>query len=337
MKLYLYLISIICFSASGMLPQATDLNDADMNRCLASLHAAKNLKLTNKKLWMNEYWPAEYGGKKNAKPFFKALDLNKNDSPPDMSIFKEYESGCIIAKGRQLIISLPGAALAKKIEDFAVLRKRSQDFSSPQDGRYWSHGLAGRGHWGAFQIARCYTKNIEDDVRKYANDQGLDLKDLQIIFAGHSFGGMIAQYLAIDLINRVYNPALNFSSPKNHNNIIVVSLGAPAIFNEEGCKAWNKKLGGKFNHLRIIIDGDSIAKDFMSEIQDYDQNKTFIGQTLGWFGKMLWPPSYPMTLTKFTGTKLELPKPKKSSSVDRHHGLTESYTPAFVKKYGYQE
>ena len=169
---------------------------------------------------------------------------------------------------------------------------------------------------------RAVSDDLWRTVQKYVGESQFNFSETQIITVGHSFGGMVAQYAAIDMINRFYNT----EDCPNRNNVVAVTLGAPRVFDAIAADSWNIKIGGESNHLRIVTSHDQICDRVAQHLTVPNVGRTFFGR--------LWRGARDLLIenrqdTFYTGKK----KIFDVSGVETHS--LGHYTKAFKNGYQY--
>lgn len=279
---FLFFVALFCRESLGGFLHATELSESNMMRCVAACRVAKDITSADERVrenesqyWIGSRWKDSYG-EKDEVPDVKILKVRQEDVTPFLGN-KKYQSGVFITKGRQIIIAFPGADLLGNLADWAVKKNRAVHLGKDDDmdGRF-SRGAfrQGEGHWGSFQLWRAFHDDIlsakfeknpgesySGRINKYIGDyneklresgqEALENSDFQILMVGHSLGGMVAQWGAMDVLNTVYG------GDNKDNNVVVVTLGAPRVFNEEAGRRWDEIMGGPDNHRNFTTARDT--------------------------------------------------------------------------------
>ena len=103
----------------------------------------------------------------------------------------------------------------------------------------------GKVHSGFYSLFRDSWESVYRILKGYANEQGLEIKDLEILFAGHSMGGAIANIAALCL-----------RMTEDAENLHVATFASPRVFDFYGAQFYNEHLGK--NTIRVVNLSDSV-------------------------------------------------------------------------------
>lgn len=243
----------------------SEFDDNQMMRCMTACCIARyvkpddpRLKKEHEKYWVGEKWTDDVGERIN-KPVVEPLvfdqSLEEQFLGPKKGDDNNRLCGVLIGKGREIIIAFSGTALWKT----KTWKEKNELFATSASGE-------GAAHWGSFQLWNAVKCDLlgggtgllkkESRIQKYIdafNEQltardgkPLKLGDFQITVVGHSIGGMVAQWCARRLLRSFYN------DDNGSNNVVVMTMGSPRVFNDSLAESWNRSMGGSEKHLRVV-------------------------------------------------------------------------------------
>ncbi len=237
--------------AWGIGAQAIQLNPEDLESCAAACRVAKYVTPADERLrpehgdcWKGERWTSHYE-EKDVDPTVSALVFRRSIAEKFLGEKKTF-FGAFIAKGTEITIAFSGTDLLNNLKNWQEKNDTIVLLSE------------GVGHWGSLQLWQAVRGELlgkGGKIRRYmgsfiarAKKRGLEpltSKGFQIRVVGHSLGGMVAQWAAMDILKHIYG------GDNEENRVIVVTMGAPRVFNAEGARLWDEKMKRE-NHLRLV-------------------------------------------------------------------------------------
>ncbi|WP_250295595.1 TomO hydrophobic C-terminal domain-containing protein [Wolbachia endosymbiont of Oedothorax gibbosus] len=153
-------------------------------------------------------------------------------------------TGYVFIRGKEVTIAYRGTCNSY---DF------KKDVEIPLIRQYELLPKGGKIHLGFYSVFENSWESLYGILKGYANDQGLEIRDLKINLTGHSMGGAVANIAALCL-----------SVTENVKNLHVATFGAPRVFDCDAAKVCNELFGRKT--IRVVDRSDfipSLPPNFM--------------------------------------------------------------------------
>lgn len=236
-----------------------------MKRCVAACRLARPVGEDKRKEllqhWIGESWEHMAYGEKEEKPVVVSLPFRQEFAEEFLGKSNGL-FGVLVAKGREIILAFSGTALWET-EDWKKQNEQPTKCCRDVEGGEEE----GVGHWGSLKLWEAFKGGLaggqdNNEITKYMNlfNRGLEnnrqvpltTDNFQVIVVGHSLGGMVAQRCAPGILEKVFKGEDN-----SKNNVAVVTLGSPRVFDERGAKVWDESMGGPEKHLRVVGQKDT--------------------------------------------------------------------------------
>ncbi|MFP3022728.1 MAG: lipase family protein, partial [Wolbachia sp.] len=143
-------------------------------------------------------------------------------------------TGYIFIRGKEVTIAYRGTCNSY---DFKI------DVEIPLIRQYELLPKGGEIHLGFYSVFENSWESLYGILKGYANDQGLEIRDLKINLTGHSMGGAVANIAALCL-----------SVTENVKNLHVATFGAPRVFDCDAAKVCNELFGRKTIRVANLSD-----------------------------------------------------------------------------------
>lgn len=237
-----------------------------VSACRFALDKAKpgenGLVEAHEKFWKNEYWPDVSPGENQQSPVVESLVFDREK----VRLFLGDDgvdkiSGVMIAKGHKIVVALAGRAFwesgfwqtkndeSTKFGD-GIAHKGTRTLSQAVLGDLLGDDGNFRGMSGLRRLPR------KGKIREYmelfnsVSYRQLLPSDFQITVVGHSVGGAVAHFVAAEIVDKLLDGS------NEGRSLHVVTMGATRVFDEEGARAWNEKVGAA-NHTRLVASRDT--------------------------------------------------------------------------------
>ncbi|WP_253299923.1 lipase family protein [Wolbachia endosymbiont of Chironomus riparius] len=228
----------------------------EINISLSCLQTGENItKISglNKKdlLKMSSLCKISYGNndKELAKKGYKTKAELINEGYEIIPFFNDYETspaGFVFKKGKEMTIAYHGTkGMNDIISDLNGLLTTSEFL--PEGGRV---------HCGFYRAFKSSWKSLYTVLRKNAEEQKLEIKDLKINITGHSMGGALAKISALCL-----------NKTENANDINVATFGDPRVFDLDASEIYNDVLAEKT--IRVTQHGQDPVPAVMPGFSGY--------------------------------------------------------------------
>ncbi|WP_353270843.1 lipase family protein [Wolbachia endosymbiont (group A) of Hedychridium roseum] len=145
-------------------------------------------------------------------------------------------TGYVFIRGKEVTIAYRGTCNSY---DF------KRDVEIPLIRQYELLPKGGKIHLGFYSVFENSWESLYGILKGYANDQGLEIRDLKINLTGHSMGGAVANIAALCL-----------SVTEDAKDLHIATFGAPRVFNRNAAKVCNELFGRKT--IRVVDRSDSI-------------------------------------------------------------------------------
>ncbi|WP_264328645.1 lipase family protein [Wolbachia endosymbiont (group A) of Andrena hattorfiana] len=145
-------------------------------------------------------------------------------------------TGYVFIRGKEVTIAYRGTCNSY---DF------KRDVEIPLIRQYELLPKGGKIHLGFYSVFENSWESLYGILKGYANDQGLEIRDLKINLTGHSMGGAVANIAALCL-----------SVTEDAKDLHIATFGAPRVFNRNAAKVCNELFGRKT--IRVVNRSDSI-------------------------------------------------------------------------------